>query len=215
MKQALFFAVAMAALFTAVAAADENPTYTGPESASEKRFVSTVAHDLATRFATAAQAEHAGYVRYTGVDESGAISYADCRWTSGDLRHPSQLWYDRNGKLLGADYSVELPHSASRPNLWGVNPGRWSKLDGHVHWVTKNPSTGALSYDHYVHDEQFTAGGGNPNHPTARALASMHKVDNAGNVVHVFHFPALWDLTVWVKPNPNGAFTDINPTVPH
>jgi hypothetical protein len=43
----------------------------------------------------------------------------------------------------------------------------------------------------------------------------MHRVDKASEVVHLFHFPALWDLTVWVKPNPSGAFADINPTVPH
>jgi hypothetical protein len=214
MKYAALFAI-IAAMFTAAAVADENPTYTGPESASEKRFVATVQHDLSTRFATAAQAQHAGYVRYTNVDESGAISYANCRWTSNDLLHPSQLWYDRNGKLLGADYSIELPRSQARPNLWGVNPGRWAKLDGHEHWVTKNLSTGALSYEHYVHDEQFAAAGGDPNHPSARTLVAMHRVDKASDVVHLFHFPALWDLTVWVKPNPSGAFADINPTVPH
>src|SRR6185437_16795362 len=97
-------------------------------------------------------------------DESGAISYANCQWTSADLQHPSQLWYDRNRKLLGADYSIEVTHSASRPSRWGVNPGRWAELDGHEQWVTENPSTGALSYEHYVHDEQFAAAGGDPNH---------------------------------------------------
>jgi len=81
--------------------------------------------------------------------------------------------------------------------------------------VLKNPSTGARSYDHYVHDEQYAAAGGNPNHPSPQVLVAMHKADKTADVVRMFHFPALWDLPVWVKPNPNGAFADINPTVPH
>lgn len=214
MKTVVLFA-AIVALFTALAAADQQPNYTGRESASEQRFVAAIQHDLMNRFPTARDAERAGYVRFTGVDESGAISYANCQWQSADPKHPSQLWYDRNGKLLGADFSILLSRSASRPNVWGINPGRWAQLDGHQHWVLKNPSTGALSYDHYVHDEQYASAGGDPNHPSPRVLAAMHKVDNARDVAHMFHFPPLWDLAVWVKPNPNGAFADINPTVPH
>ena len=56
------------------------------------------------------------------------------QWQSADPKHPSQLWYDRNGKLLGADFSILLTHSTSRPNVWGINPGRWAELDGHQHW---------------------------------------------------------------------------------
>jgi hypothetical protein len=32
-------------------------------------------------------------------------------------------------------------------------------------------------------------------------------------VKRVFLFPSLWDLIVWVKPNPLGAFADKNPNV--
>jgi hypothetical protein len=211
-KSALLAALLM--LVTATALADQQPTFSGPESGSERRFVAVIRQDLMKRFPTARDAERAGYVRYTDADETGAISYANCQWNSSDARHPSQLWYDRNGNLLGADYSILMARSASRPDIWGIRPGRWSQLDGHQHWVTKTPS-GALSYGHYVHDEQFAAAGGDPNHPSARTLVVLHKVQAANNVVRLFHFPALWDLTVWVKPNPNGAFADENPAVPH
>jgi hypothetical protein len=65
----------------------------------------------------------AGYVRYTGVDDTGAISYADRHWQSGDTKHPSQLWYDKSGHLLGADFSM-LKTGDVRPTMFGVNPGR-------------------------------------------------------------------------------------------
>ena len=165
------------------------------------------------RFPTAADAEKAGYVRYTEEDATGAISYANMQWFSTDVRHPSQLWYDKNGQLLGADYSVLYSSGAARPSLWGVNPGRWVEFDGHIHWVSKDPATGKLVYDQWTWDKKFAAAGGDPEHPSAQTLVAMKKVSDPANVVTVFHFPAIWDLIVWVKPNPSGAFADKNPTV--
>ncbi len=210
--------LATLALFLALAAfgtarADKAATFHGPASTSENAFVSAIAKDLTSRYPTAADAEKAGYIRYTTEDETGAISYANLQWQSVDIRHPSQLWYDKNGRLLGADYSVLVSSSPSRPQLWGVNAGRWVEFDGHVHWVTKDPTTGALTYDQWAWDKAFVAAGGNPEHPSATTLVAMEKVDDAANVVTVFHFPAVWDLIVWVKPNPNGAFADKNPLV--
>jgi hypothetical protein len=193
--------------------AQQQALYQGPESPTEKKFVVGIQHDLTKRFASAASAERVGYVRYTGVDDTGAISYANCQWTSGDPDHPSQLWYDRRGSLLGADYSVPIASSPSRPQLWGINPARWIRLRGHEHWVVRDPRTGALVYSKWMPDATFAAGGGNVNNPSAQTLVAMHKVAHANDVVHLFHFPAVWDLTVWVKPNPNGAFAEKNPTV--
>ncbi len=206
------------ALFLALAAfgtarADKAATFNGPTDAAENAFVSAIATDLSSRYPTAADAQKAGYLRYTAADETGAISYANLQWQSADIRHPSQLWYDKNGQLLGADYSILVSRSPSRPQLWGVNPGRWVEFDGHMHWVTKDPATGALTYDQWAWDKAFVAAGGNPEHPNAATLVAMKKVDETGNVVTVFHFPAVWDLIVWVKANPNGAFADKNPLV--
>jgi hypothetical protein len=195
------------------ALAQQQALYEGPESPTEKKFVLGIQQDLTKRFPSAASAERAGYVRYTGVDDTGAISYANCQWTSRDPKHPSQLWYDRRGALLGADYSVPIASNPSRPQLWGVNPARWIQLRGHEHWVVRDPRTGALVYWKWMPDAKFAAGGGNVNNPSAQTLVAMHKVAHTNDVVHLFHFPAVWDLTVWAKPNPNGAFAEKNPTV--
>lgn len=39
------------------------------------------------------------------------------------------------------------------------------------------------------------------------------KAKDAADVVTLFEFPSIWDLIVWVKPNPNGAFAEKNPLV--
>lgn len=211
---ALFALFAFAAPLTA-AAEQDNPTYTGPESASEKAFVSAIQADLMKRYPTAADAEKAGYFRYTNADETGAISYANLQWVSTDIKHPSQLWYDKNGNLLGADYSIAYSPGATAPVLWGVNPGRWRQFDGHIHYVVKDPKGGALLYadDQYAMDNKFVAAGGSLDDPSAQTLVVMKKVPDAGEVVKIFHFPSLWDLIVWVKPNPSGAFAWKNPSV--
>ena len=41
----------------------------------------------------------------------------------------------------------------------------------------------------------------------------MGKVKSASLVKTIFDFPSVWDLIVWVKPNPSGAFADKNPLV--
>jgi hypothetical protein len=213
MKSILLLGLLVAFSAPACALADQDATYHGPLNASENAFVTSMAADLMVRFPTATDAEKAGYVRYTTEDETGAISYANFRWQSADIRHPSQLWYDKNGLLLGADYSVLVSTASSRPQLWGVNPGRWVEFDGHVHWVTRDAATGKLTYDNWARENAFIAAGGNLQHPSATTLVAMKKVSSADQVTTIFHFPAIWDLIVWVKPNPNGAFADKNPTV--
>lgn len=214
MKRVLCCALLLAFVLPARLLADQEPTYHGPVSSAENAFVGSMTADLMQRYPTASDAEKAGFMRYTAEDETGAISYVNVhQWQSGDVHHPSQLWYDKNGLLLGADYSVLVSTSAGRPQLWGVNPGRWVEFDGHVHWVTKDPATGQMSYDHWTGDAAFSAAGGTPEHPRATTLVTMKKVGNASDVVTIFHFPSIWDLIVWVKPNPKGAFAGTNPTV--
>jgi hypothetical protein len=205
--------ICLAVLISMIAAsrADQSPTFKGPLSPSEKALVTSIQADFNARFPHARDAEKAGYVRYTGIDETGAISYANMQWTSTDLRHPSQLWYDKNGNLLGADFST--PSTSKRPSLFGVNPGRWYEFDDHVHYVLKDPKTGKMTYDLYIMAPAFAKAGGDPKHPTAADLVKMKKVKSASQVATVFDFPAVWDLIVWVKPNPNGAFAEKNPLV--
>jgi hypothetical protein len=208
------FSILLAVLVIAGATnalADQGPSYTGPLSASEKQFVAGIQADLMKRFPTAADAEKAGFVRYTNEDSTGAISYANMQWQSSDIHHPSQLWYDKNGQLLGADFSVQTD-SNTRPDRFGVNPGRWVEFDDHVHWVGRD-ANGKLTYDNYVMAGKFKAAGGDPAHPTAADLVRMHKAAKESDVVTVFDMPRIWDLIVWVKPNPSGAFAEKNPLV--
>ncbi|MEO7202037.1 MAG: hypothetical protein ABI431_04760, partial [Candidatus Tumulicola sp.] len=186
--------------------ADQNATYHGPASASEKAFVAAIQADLMKRYPTVADAEKAGYIRYTNEDETGAISYANLHWQSTDAKHPSQLWYGKDGNLLGADYSVLVSANPGRPTLWGINPGRWVEFDGHVHYVERDPATGKLTYDHWVMNPKFAAAGGSTTQPSAATLVELKKVPNASAVATIFEFPSIWDLIVWVKPNPSGAF---------
>ncbi len=58
---------------------------------AEVQFVNSIQADLMKRFPTAADAEKAGYFRYTTEDNTGAISYANLAWQSVDAKHPSQL----------------------------------------------------------------------------------------------------------------------------
>jgi len=189
----------------AVARADEGPTYTGPLTPAEAQFVQSVQRDLTLRFPNVSDAEKAGYVRYTGVDDTGAISYANEQWSS-DPRHPSQLWYDTSGNLLGADFSVTRPYQEPRPQLWGINPGRWYEFNGHVHYVIKDPQTGKMVYDQYVWNSDFVKAGGNLSKPSGETVAKLGRVPSADYVATIFEFPTVWDLIVWVKPHPSGPF---------
>jgi hypothetical protein len=201
------WAFALACAFGAAAAsarADEGPTTNAALSASEQRFVDAVAKDLLQRFPRVSDAEKAGYVRYTEPDDTGAISYANRQWSS-DPAHPSQLWYDAEGTLMGADFTVLRAHQEPRPVLWGVDPGRWYEFNGHVHFTVKDPSSGNMLYNQWVWNDEFTQAGGNLAKPSAETLVKLNKVPSAADVPTIFEFPTVWDLVVWVRPHGAGA----------
>ena len=204
------FASAIAALCFSSAAFAADTISPKPQG-GEVAFVAGISKDLNARFATPADAVKAGYFRYTNEDDTGAISYANQQWQSSDPQHPSQLWYSAKGKLLGADFSVLQSDSAKAPSLWGVNPARWEDFHAHVHYVVTNAS-GQETYGG-ARLKDFTAAGGDAQNPTAETLVKMGKVKDAAAVKHVFIFPHIWDLIVWVTPNPSGAFAEKNPLV--
>ncbi|MGP6192447.1 MAG: hypothetical protein ACLPSH_20835 [Vulcanimicrobiaceae bacterium] len=196
------------ALLPVVAAADT--TMSGQPTAAEAPFVRTISADLNARFPTVAAAEKAGYLRFTDEDDTGAISYASRHWTSQDPAHPSQLWYDVHGRLLGADYSVLQAQSPEPPHRFGVEPARWFKLGKHIHYGLVGPNGtmyGAVSAQHLSDAHQ------DPDHPTAQSLVAAGVARSTADVRFVFLFPAIWDLTVWVIPNSSGAFAEANPAV--
>lgn len=194
---AVFFA------FAGVAArADEGPTYAGPPSASETAFLQSVRTDLMARYPHVADAEKAGYVRYTKPDDTGAISYANKQWSS-DPTHPSQLWYDTSGNLMGADFSVLRPNGEPRPQVWGINPGRWYQFNGHVHYVVHVPGSSTTMYDQWIWNKDFVALGGSLSNPSADTVVKAGRVPSADYITTIFEFPTIWDLIVWVTPHPN------------
>jgi len=196
---------------TATPAPPAAPTPGPTPNASEAKFVAQVRADLTKRFPTAALAERAGYLRFGNEDKTGSISYALREWTSADPAHPSQLWYDAKGRLLGADFSVLQADSPQEPSLWGIQPARWSKFGQHVHYGLVGPN-GTTKYG-AMRPQKYADAGGDPMHPTADGLVKAGIATSADQVKFVFTFPAIWDLEVWVLPNPTGAFAEYNPNV--
>ncbi|MBV9700770.1 MAG: hypothetical protein JO078_11685 [Candidatus Eremiobacteraeota bacterium] len=201
---AAFFAAACT--FAGGVVADEDPTYTGPLSPAETQFLQSVRRDLLARFPRVGDGERAGYFRYNDPDDTGAISYANKQWNS-DPTHPSQLWYDAQGNLMGADFSVVRTHNEPRPHLWGINPGRWYEFNGHIHYVIANPATGHTIYNQWIWDREFAEEGGSLEHPSADTLVKLNKVPNARYVATIFNFPTQWDLIVWMKPHQPTPFS--------
>lgn len=185
----------------------------GKPTAAEQPFVAAVSADLGARFATPDAARRAGYVRFTDEDNTGAISYANRQWTSSDPQHPSQLWYDRNGRLLGADFSVLQADSAQAPHKWGVEPSRWIKFGQHIHYGLVG-ANGTTTYGGIGPKTLASkAPGASMSHPAASMLVAAGYAKNISQVRFIFEFPAIWDLEVWVLHNPNGAFAEYNPDV--
>lgn len=202
--------IALAALF-ALAAAPAPPKLSSKPIGTEIAFVKGIQKDLNARFPTPTEAEKAGYFRYTNEDNTGAISYANNEWQSSDPQHPCQLWYSVGGKLLGADYCVSAANSPKPPSLWGVKPGRWQDFEAHIHYVLTLPD-GKEKYGG-AHLAKFVAAGGDANSPQAETLVKMGIAKDTASVKHVFLFPHVWDLIVWVMDNPDGAFAERNPSV--
>jgi hypothetical protein len=211
LKRAALPAALALVLAPVLAQADPSPapTLLPVPTASEQPFVQKAAKDLEARYPTANDAVAAGYTRFTNEDKTGAISYENGHWTSTDADHPSQLWYDVNGRLLGADYSVPL--SDTRPNLFGIDPSRWITFRAHVHYGLVGPG-GTTTYGG-TGGAKFKAAGGNVAAPTADQLVAAGIAKSASDVRFVFPFPAIWDLEVWILPNPSGAFAESNPNV--
>ena len=224
-RSSLLLALALAALAlpTPARAADASPaaapTAAPAPSAAEAAFLAKIMRDLPKRYPTPQAAIQAGYVRYTNEDETGAISYANTKaWNSTDPGVPAQLWYDVKGRLVGADYSVRRDAEATpapkpeRPSILGVDPKRVISIGAHVHYVTCEKATNKCVYGKAVGAKKY-ATVGDVEHPTADGLVKAGAVKDAASVAAVFLYPAIYDVSVWVVPNPLGQFAEKNPNV--
>lgn len=178
--------------------------------AAERKFIAQASRFVHRRYSTTAAATRAGYIRFTNEDKSGAISWANQHWTSVDVDHPSQLWYDVSGRLIGVDYSVLQSDTTQPPNLWGINPERWSVIHAHIHYGVRTAE--GIKYGG-TSVRKFADAGGSIASPTKQTLVGMGIAKSLGEVAFVFLFPSIWDVNFWVIPNPNGEFADLNPHV--
>lgn len=205
------------ALFAAPLAArgaDAAPTAAPSPSTAEASFLTTVMRELPKRYPNPAAATKAGYVRYSNEDRTGAISYVNiARWNTTEPTAPAQLWYDVNGRLLGADYSVKQADAPNGPSLFGIDPKRFGKINAHVHYVTCGKATSKCVYGKAIGAAKYSAAGGDVEHPTAEGLVKAGAVSDASSVSMVFLYPAIYDVSVWVVPDPLGQFAEANPNV--
>ncbi|HTX02682.1 MAG TPA: hypothetical protein VMD07_03290 [Candidatus Acidoferrales bacterium] len=178
--------------------------------AAERAFIARASRFVHKHYATTAAAARAGFVRFTNEDKSGAISWANQRWMSVDADHPSQVWYDASGRLIGVDYSVLQSDTTQPPNLWGINPARWSVFHAHIHYGLR--LAGGMKYG-AVSTKRFSEAGGSIASPTKQTLVDMGIAKNPSEVAFVFLFPSIWDVNFWVIPNPNGQFAELNPKI--
>jgi hypothetical protein len=189
------------------AAADASPDNAGGTN---------VLHDRVGRGAeivSESGGQKAGYFRFNNEDRSGAISYENPKYfDTPDPSHPQQLWYDVNGRLLGGDWSQTVAAAPNGPTLFGLSPARFHKIPLHVHYGVKR-ADGTIDYGLFVRAADFTAAGLDPLHPTAADLVKLGKVTAADQVAFVFALLNNYDAQMWVIPNPNGQFADLNPNV--
>lgn len=207
------------ALFAAPLAARAADTMAAPTpapspSTAEASFLATVMRELPKRYSNPAAATKAGYVRYTNEDSTGAISYVNiAHWDTTEPTAPAQLWYDVNGRLIGADFSVKQTDAPNGPALFGIDPKRFTKIRAHVHYVTCDKGSGKCTYGKAVGAAKYTAAGGDVEHPTAAGLVKTGAVSDAASVSTVFLYPAIYDVAVWIVPDPLGQFAEANPNV--
>jgi hypothetical protein len=210
----LSFAVVLALTPCAVQAA-ASPTPAPSPNTAEATFLAKIMADLPQRYPNPKAAAKAGYVRYSNEDSTGAISYVNTKyWDTTDPDLPAQLWYDVNGRLLGADFSVPRNESSSAPPArFGLDASRWHKIGAHVHYVARR-SDGGYIYGKAVSTTKYaSANNGSYTSPTAAGLVAAGAVANPAMISSVFLYPAIYDVSVWVVPNPLGQFADANPTV--
>lgn len=195
----------MASNAAATKAPPDTPT------AAEQPFVTRATMELQKMYGTEAQATAAGYFRYTNEDRTGAISWMNTKYWTSDETHPSQLWYDVKGRLIGVDYGAPWTDKNHPPSKWGIIPSRWFEFAHHVHFGVKQPD-GSIKYGG-AEDSTITKVGGNANAPTAGDIVKAGKAKSASQVAYVFPFEHVWDLEFWVIPNPSGVFAEKNPNV--
>lgn len=209
---AAFVALAVTLLFMSsatISSAAATPPNT--PTAAEQPFVTKATAELQHLYGTTTLAAAAGYFRYNNEDRTGAISWVNTKYWTSDETHPSQIWFDAKGHLIGVDYGQPWTDAKHPPSIWGILPARWFEFEAHTHYALRN-ADGSLSY-HGMENSAITKAGGDPNNPTAADIVKAGKAKSTQQVAFVFPFRHVWDLEFWLVPNPKGVFAESNPNV--
>ena len=180
-------------------------------TAAEQPFVTRATMELQKMYGTTTQASAAGYFRYNNEDRTGAISWVNTKYWYSDETHPSQLWYDVKGRLIGVDYGAAWTDAKHPPSKWGIIPARWFEFAAHTHFGLMEPDA-TLKFGG-MENGDIKKVGGDPDSPTAADIVKTGKALSTAQVAFVFPFRHVWDLEFWLIPNPSGAFAEKNPNV--
>jgi hypothetical protein len=181
-----------------------------PLTDAEKAFVQTTSTQLGQLYPDTAAAKTAGYALLEGaIDSDNTYNWTNFAFKGVDPGHPNFLWFDRNGHLAGVDWELPKSAYASAPSgdAYPVQVSRWTSIPEHVHFAyTVNGTThyGAAKATAALRQGTITA---------QQLRASGAKLPANATLVWAMYHPAVWDLAMWVVPNPNGAFAELNPNV--
>lgn len=182
-------------------------SHQAPPSPAEQAFVDRVSTLLIQEYPTRSAAQAYGYTDLTGkIDSDNTYNLTDMDFSNVTLARPNFLWFDRKGNLAGTDY--EFPKSAypKPPAQFPVNASRWTSIDAHVHLAyTLNGKT------------VYAEAPAKENLQKAKLTSSDLKADgllpDGATLKWAMYHPDVWDLALWVVPNPRGAFAEDNPLV--
>lgn len=200
-----FFLILSFGLIPAALAAT-SPPLTG----TEKAFVAKTSAALDARYANEATAKSDGYSLLTGgIDPDNTYNLTNFDFTNVAPDHPNFLWYDRHGHIAGADW--ELPKSkyptVPRLAVYPVQSARWVAIPEHVHFAyTMDGKTyyGVTRATPALRQAHITA---------QQLRANKAKLPPKATLVWAMYHPAVWDLAMWIVPNPRGPFAELNPNV--
>ena len=178
-------------------------------SAAEQQFVSTTSAKLQAGYPNTAVAKANGYTMLEGtIDSDNTYNFTNRDFANVTPDRPNFLWYDRKGHLAGVDYEVPKSTFPSPPHaMFPVQTSRWVTINEHVHYAyTVNGRTkyGATRATPALRSENITL---------AMLRAAGAKIPADAKLTWAMYHPTVWDLAMWVVPNPSGAFADLNPNV--
>ncbi len=183
---------------------------TVPITAAEKTFVADASQRLQSEYPNTAAAKSKGFVLlYDSMDTDNTYNWTNMNFSDVTPDRPNFIWYDRRGHIAGVDYELLKSRYPSPPHLaaFPVLASRWTPIDEHVHYAYS--VNGVTKYGGAHAAPEMRSG------KITLEMLRAHgaKIPSNAKIVWAMYHPAVWDLAMWVVPNPRGAFADLNPNV--